>query len=115
MRSLTSRAWERFRKGEAPPLSMVSAVRKSEAPLLLLCLCLSMTASLARGLESLQLPTLSLTPTVGRLSIATAAEYMCDPQGHIPLEAAQRGTYAQLESETPTSGKCRGYWVRFRV
>jgi len=93
----------------------VSAVRKSEAPLLLLYLCLSMTASLACGLESLQLPTLSLTPTVGRLSIATAAEFMCDPQGDIPLEAAQRGTYARLERETPTSHKCRGYWVRFRV
>ena len=81
----------------------------------MLCLCLAMTASCARGLESLQLPTLSLTPTVGRLSIATGADFMCDPQGDIPLEAAQRGTYGRLERETPTSDKCRGYWVRFRV
>jgi len=94
---------------------MALATRKSGARLLLLCLGLAMTASCARGLESLQLPTLSLTPTVGRLSIATGAEFMCNPQGDIPLEAAQRGTYGRLEPDTPTSDKCRGYWVRFRV
>lgn len=94
---------------------MVLAVRKLEAPLLLLCLCLALSTPLAGDLDSSHLPTLSLTPTVGRVSIATGAEFMCDPQGDIPLKVAQRGSYARLEPEVPTSDKCHGYWVRFKV
>ncbi len=40
---------------------------------------------------------------------------MCDPRGDIPLDSAQTGSFRQLADEAPTSGDCRGYWIRFNL
>jgi diguanylate cyclase (GGDEF)-like protein len=100
--------------GFSTDLFMNFVVSKRDAILLVLCACVAGAFVPALGLEPARSLVLSVDPAKSGL-IANFAEVMCDARGDIPLDAAQSGNYRPLADEVPTSGNCRGYWIRFNL
>lgn len=94
-------------------LAMIFVLLKRAVLVLVFSLWCALATTSAYGLETPNIPALLLPSSDELAPLASHAEVLCDADGDMSLTAAQTAVYTAMRNEMPTSGKCRGYWIRF--